>query len=926
MIYQLHKKPDLIILTECWITDCNMAACCIAGYNRFWCSGSNKNGGIIIFSNIKTIKVSQDYKNFLDCCDSLALKFDSGILKDQVIIAVYRSPSERTSSFVNSLLEHVRSFTNDSSTILAVVGDFNMCLNKYTTDGNVENLYDSMLEKGFSHIMQTNTRITFKSQSLIDQIFMHNYHIHSATSAISAGNIRADITDHDIQYLYMTMEKKSEDKSKPVRNYEIKNIDHFQKLLDNLNIVINEDAHVNEMFEDFLKSTNTAYLKAFPLKPKSNKMRKSKSWFNDECLKAFRMKTKLFKRYKKTLLIQDRLISDEYNRYYRKLLKHTKQNYFSDLISQNTSQKAKWKTINTILGNKMNERQIKIRNSEGEIVDEKEAPNILNKYFNEVGLKFGSESDSRNDYLLYLRNSEPTTMFFEEFSENEIRMKVLKLESRRSSNDLIPLRFFKLYPNTLFETLTNILNKSVKLGVMPDKLKTSNIVPIFKKGSRSDPTNYRPISLLSYIDKILEKAVYSRVYSYLTKTKFFCNNQFGFRAKHSTEHAILSLMDRIYKHLNSKEYVILLSLDLTKAFDVIRHDILLKKLENAGLRGTILAWFQSYLNKRQHRTTVNGYSSNYLTSTVGVPQGSSSLGPLLFLIYINDLKNVINEDKLNVFADDTTILLHDKNPHKLVISANENLVILDKFFKANAVNVNESKTQYMFLCPKGMKIDLTEKLTYRNSSLSEADHIKFLGVYIDKNLTFARHTEHLIMRLRRYLSLFYRLRGSIPRQQMIMLYFAHVHSIISYCILVYGRGNSGNLERLNRLQNRILRIIFPEYFTSKDLAEIRSRFRICSPKVLLQIKTLLLAHKIIYNVDELPHFFINKYSCKKELNLRNKLDFITPYYRTNLGQRSIDYCVSKEWNCLPPHLKSQNNHRIFKMAIRQWLNENKEIL
>ena len=582
-------------------------------------------------------------------------------------------------------------------------------------------------------------------------------------------------------------------------------------------------------------------------------------------------------------------------------------------------------TVNTILGkNNINERIIKLRNSEGNIAEDREAPNILNRYFNDVGLKSGSKLGSNNDYLLYLGNPEPTSMFFDDFTENEIRMITSKLDSRRSSNDLIPLRLFKLYPNTLFATLTSILNKSVKLGVMPDKLKISNIVPIFKKGSRSDSTNYRPISLLSYIDKILEKAVYTRVYGYLSKTNYFCNNQFGFRAKHSTEHAVLSLMDRIYKHLNSKEYVILLSLDLTKAFDVIRHDILLKKLDNAGLRGPILTWFQSYLNKRQHRTIVNGRRSNYLTSKVGVPQGSS-LGPLLFLIYINDLKNVIKEENINIFADDTTILLHDKNPHKLMTLANETLVNIDKYFKANAVNINESKTQYLFICPKGMKIDLTEKLEYRNSSLREANEIKFLGVYIDKNLTFARHTDYLITRLRRYVSLFYRLRGLVPRQQMIMLYFAHIHSIIAYCILAYGRGNSGNLEKLKRLQNRILRIIFPELSTPNDHAEIKDRFKICSPKVLLQVKTLLLAHKIIYNPDELPHFFEDKYSCKKDtgVSLRNKLDFITPYYRTNMGQRSLDYCISKEWNCMPLHLKRQNNHSIFKKAIKKWLNENK---
>ena len=171
------------------------------------------------------------------------------------------------------------------------------------------------------------------------------------------------------------------------------------------------------------------------------------------------------------------------------------------------------------------------------------------------------------------------------------------MKIKRASNDLIPLELFKLYPKSLIERLTLIFNKSIEDGVLPDKLKFSTIIPCFKKGNRKNCSNYRPISLLSYIDKILEKAVYQRLYNYLMKTKFLCVNQFGFRENHSTERAILSLMDRIYKYIDAKDYVIFISIDLTKAFDVIRHDILLKKLEYAGIRGSILTWFKSYLNK-----------------------------------------------------------------------------------------------------------------------------------------------------------------------------------------------------------------------------------------------------------------------------------------------------------------------------------------
>ena len=140
-------------------------------------------------------------------------------------------------------------------------------------------------------------------------------------------------------------------------------------------------------------------------------------------------------------------------------------------------------------------------------------------------------------------------------------------------------------------------------------------------------------------------------------------------------------------------------------------------------------------------------------------------------------------------------------------------------------------------------------------------------------------------------------------KQLVMLYFANVHSILSYCITIYGRGNSGNLEKLSRLQRRILKIIFSNKMTDAtyihaDFHEIMKQYKICSPKNMLKLQTLLLAHRIIYDADNLPCFLRDKYSCKKEIGLRNKLDFVTPYYRTNFGQRSINFCLAKEWNCL----------------------------
>ena len=266
-------------------------------------------------------------------------------------------------------------------------------------------------------------------------------------------------------------------------------------------------------------------------------------------------------------------------------------------------------------------------------------------------------------------------------------------------------------------------------------------------------------------------------------------------------------MNRIYKAVDSKEYVLLLSIDLRKAFDVIRHDILINKLENIGIREPVLSWFKSYLSKRMQRTFVNNTYSEYLCVKTGVPQGSS-LGPLLFLIYINDLMNAVDEKLLNIFADDTTILITGSNICDITDEANNKLRLVDNFLKANGIQLNETKTAFLLLTPKGKNENLPCPIFVGNNEIQQASELKFLGVFIDKKLNFKKHIDTMINKLRKYLAIFHRIKRILNIKSMMKIYYSNVFSIISYCLLVYARGSTKNLERIERLHRRILKIIF----------------------------------------------------------------------------------------------------------------------
>ena len=212
--------------------------------------------------------------------------------------------------------------------------------------------------------------------------------------------------------------------------------------------------------------------------------------------------------------------------------------------------------------------------------------------------------------------------------------------------------------------MADLFNLSFKTGVFPSVLKTAKVIPIFKKDSKLDYSNYRPISLLSNIEKILEKPMYRRLYTFLNNKNIIYDLQFGFRQQYSTSHALINITENIRKTLDDGNIGCGVFVDLQKAFDTVDHQILLAKLNHYGIRGVSNDWFKSYLSNRNQYVSINGYESSLAVINCGVPQGSV-LGPLLFLLYINDLNQTIKFCKVPHFADDTNLLYHSNSIKKL---------------------------------------------------------------------------------------------------------------------------------------------------------------------------------------------------------------------------------------------------------------------
>ena len=246
-------------------------------------------------------------------------------------------------------------------------------------------------------------------------------------------------------------------------------------------------------------------------------------------------------------------------------------------------------------------------------------------------------------------------MFFPSTYQQEIVEICASLRSGSAAGfDNIHIDVVKQSIDIISKPLTRIINLSLSSGIVPKQLKLARIIPLFKSGDQDLYANYRPVSVLPIFSKFLEKVVYKRLYNFLIKYNILFDNQYGFRKNHSTALALLHLYDTLANAIDNKEYTMGVFIDLSKAFDTVNHEILLAKLQHYGIRGTPLKWFESYLSGREQFVNFNGYCSSYKLVKCGVPQGSV-LGPLLFLIYINDICNVSSALDILLFADDTSI-------------------------------------------------------------------------------------------------------------------------------------------------------------------------------------------------------------------------------------------------------------------------------
>ena len=489
---------------------------------------------------------------------------------------------------------------------------------------------------------------------------------------------------------------------------------------------------------------------------------------------------------------------------------------------------------------------------------------------------------------------------------------------KSSGHDDLSAKFIKIIAPVLSVPLCKVINQALVTGIYPDLLKIAKVIPIHKKGERDDVNNYRPISVLSTFNKLFEKLIHKRLYNFLTKYNAFYKFQFGFREKHSTNLALIEIVDQIRTAIENKKVVCGIFADLSKAFDTVDHRILLKKLNHYGIRGIANNLIKSYLSNRKQYVQIGDTKSSLLNINCGVPQGSV-LGPLLFLIYVNDIANCNPHGLIRLFADDTNVFIESNQIESLYIDAKQVLKYLDKWFRSNKLTLNIEKTNFIiFTTPdRRKKLNIPNTLEVNNIKINRTDQAKYLGLLIDEELNWKYHIDMLCKKIKRFFPSFYTLRNFINIDHAKSVYYATLHSRIKYGIALYGAADKTVIEPLQILQNKLLRVLTkkgPRYSTNL----IHNEMELLKISDIYETEVLSFVYNCVHkNVPDALGNYFTIMSDIHNFNTRNKNHMLRdPCLKSKIGRLSVKQRGVQLWNKLEKAIKSADNPKAFRKKIK----------
>lgn len=911
-------RLDMIFLSETWnVVDENIFN--IDGYDLIYSGGKyNQNDGMIVYIK-KEYRYSCDIKKIND---NTFILIKVGIHDNYwKCIGVYRPPSTDVKQFLLDL-DSISNHNNDENVIY--VGDIN--LNILLQDNITHEYLALMGSKGFSCCLDKPTRVTRDSSSCLDHFFFKAST--KLNSVCESAILRTYITDHYTTILtikFLDVKPKGKCQNENNNNTLIKKI-NIDKLKDTLKKETWKDLYCiqcPELITNTFLKTMKVYIDSCKYCIKiNNKTKKKKPWITVGLINSIKHRDKL----RKNLNFNNQL---EINRYkaYRNLLtgliKKTKENYYKRLLQKsNNDQKAIWNVFKEIVGvTTSSKKNIKLRSDGVVVTDATKIANIFNEHFTKTGVEMHKKITKHNQLTCSRFDTierNPNSIYLCPVNKEEIMKEIGSLKNNCAAGpDKISSQIIKYCKEELSEPLVHLINSIFYSGVFPEQLKNSTVVPVYKDKMRDDCNNYRPISIISNIAKIAEKCIKSRLLSFLDKHKILNNQQFGFIQNKSTTDAIYEVLTSVTNSVNKDERTCAVFLDLAKAFDTVPHGRLLTKLERYGIRGQAYNLFSSYLRNRTQTVKIGEKYSIPRTVEIGIPQGTV-LGPICFILYINDMFNLDINGHIVSYADDTVVIFRDHYKNNIKEIIERGLTQLKTWLEVNLLSLNIDKTKFIHftLANTDSPIPLsikTHNLYCRNKKncccgeISRVDNAKYLGIIIDENLKWKEHITYLNNKLRKILPKFYQIRNIANNEIKKSFYYGLVESNIGYGIIGWGSAYDNAMYPLEILQKALIKVLY-----------LRNR---CYASDQLFNETNLMTVRNIYYYSSLHFIHTHRHyyeAVKPNYNTRINLSrqFKLPKPNTTFYKRTINYLGLKTYNELPQEINSIVAVNKFKSKLR----------
>ena len=934
----IAKKSNaaVICITESWLSDYHTDnSVRIEGYSLLRKDRPSHGGGVCAYIRDG---IGYNPRNDLSCENQEDLWFEILLKKSKPLYigVIYRT--DKNKICFNKLEESLSRLRADCDHL--ILGDFNLCLlkNKIKSKSKLYKQYEEVLKMfNCKQLIREATRETETTSSCLDHIFTNN-----ENKICQSGVIKCGLSDHFITFctrkiIRGQIGKHNNVKLRSLRNYSVEEFRIRLQEIDWSNVTECDD--VNEAWDKFNRLFIDILDSIAPIKEIRIKNR-TEPWIDDNILQIIKERDKLL--YASNRNKKDKELRKKFNVIRNKLqreVKKAKENYFKNKMEENKDNPKKlWGQLNTIgYSNKTKDRSKIVLESEGvKCHDSKKVCKSFNDYFLNVASILVSKLPSApnifttNTHIFrsfYVnKNITPNNFALQSVTENFVYHELMRLNPNKSTGlDGINARFLRDGANELKYVLTFIINLSISTNNVPIEMKKAKVRPLFKKNDRLQVSNYRPVSILNVVSKLLERAVYTQLEKYLKDNNILFNHQSGFRKAYSTETCLINLTDTIRKELSKGNYVGMVMLDLQKAFDTVDHQILCNKLYFMGVRN--IEWFQSYLKHREQMVTVNGIDSDPGIVNCGVPQGSI-LGPLLFLCYINDMPISI-KCKLMLYADDSALMVSGNDPKSISQILSEQLESCSKWLIDNKLSLHLGKTEAILFGSK-RKLKLVNnnfQVTCYNVAIKNVTCVKYLGIYLNNCLSGEPIINDIVTKANNRIKFLYKFKDILDKNCRKLLCNALIQCHLDYCCSAWYSGlNKLHQKKLQIVQNKMVRFILNlDYRTHVGQQELNQLNML---KVEDRARQLQLNHLFKIYKGICPEYMLEDFNRISDTALRTCTraslnNFFLPR-ACDEAMKSFFYSGIKNWNSLPANIKSIDSESTFKEKVKLFLKKEAE--